>query len=1173
MYISELTMHGFKSFAKKDVVHFGEGITAIVGPNGCGKTNIVDAIRWVLGEQKYSILRSGKMEDIIFNGAKNVKPLSVCEVSLTVHNNKGKLPLEYNDIEIGRRLYRSGESEYFMNRTPCRLKDIHDLFIDTGMGSDAYSVIELKMIEQILSETGDDRRRMFEEASGINKYKMQKRSTLRKFESTRSDLHRVNDLILEIEAKVKSLSLQLKRFERHSKLLDDLKTKEISLAFLQTHAYKTDLYPLNTRIAELNHLRDSNQTEESEVEKKLISLQSVFKGQQDELDKYRKQLIDYNDKRESLQSDIIIWKEQSRSAHISLDRLSLEEEKNNQKSKELHSHLADYRKSIKGLKPKIDSCLNLFKQKQSEFNNIDVQLKNMQSNLDLEQDKRWEIQKKLSDNKSMYDTAEVIINEKKNNTIELNEKVSGTRKELDNILKDLNKYQSNKKGILKKIDKNKIDLNLNDEELNKLEKEKYNLEAKKNRILAYLDALDSKHTFYEELVNAAEGYPKGVRDVLNNKNIFKDAMGTVGDLLNVDESISPSIEMALGDYAKCIVVKNKKNAISILEMIRNRKSGRIMIIPLDSIPPVKTVSKSIQPNENIIGRVVDLVKVPPKFKPLLDFLLGNIVLVKDVKVAMSDTNLKGLDLIGQDGALLIKGMIIDRISSKKNLGLIGRKEKLSIIKDKIKTENSLYSKLDKKLIKVAATIEKKENFKKKHQDDSRDFSKVLSEIDDLLDNLEIQKSVLSESIAGSNAIISLNQKDIKSQIILRRSLKSAIQKEERELSKYLKEIMNKGEALLEVQSSRDKLHQQLQDARINHLNFEGQRENLAFQESTAEETIKEFVKRKSEIKGEIKDIKESEKNLRRLISVAEKKLSDINANVNKQESVLSLKQEAANDSYVIIEEMQAQIRSEQKNRESLLEELKNCELKVADLDQRINFVSERILDSYNTNIPNEMIVDQTENELNASIERIEKSIENIGPINMAVQIEHEEEKERLLMLTDQRDDLIKAEQNLLDTIQEIDKIAREKFQDTFEDIGKNFEKLFTMFFEGGRGSLRLEGDPDPLEANIGIHAQPPGKRNQSLRQLSAGEKALTAIALLFSIYQVKPSPYCILDEVDAPLDDVNIRKFTRVLNNFSNDTQFIVVTHNKLTMESANFLYGVTMEKKGVSQLVSVKLD
>tara|TARA_B100000287_G_scaffold195934_1_gene185057 strand:- start:2922 stop:4370 length:1449 start_codon:yes stop_codon:yes gene_type:complete len=481
--------------------------------------------------------------------------------------------------------------------------------------------------------------------------------------------------------------------------------------------------------------------------------------------------------------------------------------------------------------------------------------------------------------------------------------------------------------------------------------------------------------------------------------------------------------------------------------------------------------------------------------------------------------------------------------------------------------------LDKKLDKVDLNIEKTEKSIKENQVEQFKLNENLLEINELLESLETQKSTISESIAGSDAIISLNQKEIKSQTILIKSLKTAIQKEEITLSKYLKEIMNIDEELSRIQSSRDEIHQKLQDARINHLNLEGQRENVIFQESTAKDSIGEFVERGAEIKAEIKDIKEGEKNLNRLISSAVKKLSNINAMVAKQESVLNLKQETVNDSYVAIEEMQAQIRSEQKNRESLIEELKNCELKLADIDQRINFVSERIFDSYQINIPDEMIVDQSENELNISIEKIEKSIENIGPINMAVKDEHEEENERLLMLTDQRDDLIKAEQNLLNAIQEIDKIAREKFQKTFEDIGKNYEKLFTMFFEGGKGSLKLEGDPDPLEANIGIQAQPPGKRNQSLRQLSAGEKALTAIALLFSIYQVKPSPYCILDEVDAPLDDVNIRKFTRVLNNFSNDTQFIVVTHNKLTMESANFLYGVTMEKKGVSQLVSVKLD
>ena len=314
------------------------------------------------------------MEDVIFNGAKNTNPLSVCEVTLTVHNNKGKLPIEYNDIEIGRRLYRNGESEYFMNRATCRLRDIQDLFVDTGMGSDAYSVIELKMIEQILSETGDDRRRMFEEAAGINKYKHQRRSTLRKFEATRTDLNRISDLINEIEAKVKALALQLKRFERHAKLLESLKDKEMSLAFLQIHGYKIQVQPLQSRIEELNHLRNSNVSDESVQEKKLIILQAVYKGQQDELEKFRNQLSDFNDKREGLQNDIIIWKEQSRSAIITMDRLEVEQDKINKRKDELQHHLSDYKKVIRKLKPKIDSCLNSYKQKQSSFEEIDKEL-------------------------------------------------------------------------------------------------------------------------------------------------------------------------------------------------------------------------------------------------------------------------------------------------------------------------------------------------------------------------------------------------------------------------------------------------------------------------------------------------------------------------------------------------------------------------------------------------------------------------------------------------------------------------------------------------------------------------------------------------------------------------------------------------------------------------------
>ena len=1173
MYISELTMHGFKSFAKKDVLHFGEGITAIVGPNGCGKTNIVDAIRWVLGEQKYSVLRSGKMEDVIFNGAKNTKPLSVCEVSLTVHNNKGKLPIEYNDIEIGRRLYRNGESEYFMNRATCRLKDIQDLFVDTGMGSDAYSVIELKMIEQILSETGDDRRRMFEEAAGINKYRHQRRSTLKKFEATRTDLNRVSDLINEIEAMVKALDLQLKRFERHAKLLDTLKEKEMSLAFLQIHENKIQVQPLKLRIEELNHLRDSNVSDESVHEKKLKILQTVYKSQQDELEKFRNQLNDFNAKREGLQNDIIIWREQSRSAIITMDRLVVEQDKINKRKDELQHHIYDYKKVIRKLKPKIDSYLNSYKQKQSSFEEIDKELKEMQTVLDSMQDKRWDLQQKLSDKKSLFDLTKTIIQEKTDSISLLKERILGIEKDLQSISKQIEIKKNTKKSISEKLEKNKNRLDKKTEELGKLQYKKQQIDVQEHKVSSRIESLDSKCRIYEELLMSREGYPNGAKDILENKDQYKGVLGSVGDLLKVDDSMAPAIERALGEYAKCIVVKDRKTAMNILEIARKRNAGKLMIIPLKDINGEKQNKAKLRNDDNLIGRAVDFVKTTDLMKPLSKFLLGNILLVKDLKIGIKEKSLNSWDLVDKKGAFSIRGMIINNSNGNNDSGLIGRKEKIKNIKLDIRNHKNQFQKLHKRSAKLEKSIEKTKLDIVSLDDQVNDLSTNLAEIDRNLIQEGFQQNQFTESINDAKNSIKENEQETISQSLLIKTLNLEIAKEEQTLRKHAEQQTRKSDELIKIQSKRDQLHQTTQDLRIECLNLEGQRENVIFQKRTAEDSIKEFSTRKSEIVKEITQLKSQDKDLIKSILSAENKLSEINGKVNKKKSILSLKQETANDSYRKIEEIQAQIRSEQKNREALQEELKHCELKIADFEQRINFVNERIKDRYNTKISDNMIVDETESELNAAIERTERSIENIGPINMAVQAEYEEQSSRLLMLSEQRDDLIEAERNLLDTIQKIDSIAREEFQNTFENIRGNFEKLFKMFFEGGRGSLKLEGDPDPLEASIGIQAQPPGKRNQSLRQLSAGEKTLTAIALLFSIYQVKPSPYCILDEVDAPLDDVNIGKFTRVLNNFSVDTQFIVVTHNKLTMESANFLYGVTMENKGVSQLVSVKLD
>ena len=680
MYISELTMHGFKSFAKKDVLHFGEGITAIVGPNGCGKTNIVDAIRWVLGEQKYSVLRSGKMEDVIFNGAKNTKPLSVCEVSLTVHNNKGKLPIEYNDIEIGRRLYRNGESEYFMNRATCRLKDIQELFVDTGMGSDAYSVIELKMIEQILSETGDDRRRMFEEAAGINKYRHQRRSTLKKFEATRTDLNRVSDLINEIEAMVKALDLQLKRFERHAKLLDALKEKEMSLAFLQIHENKIQVQPLKLRIEELSHLRDSNVSDESVHEKKLKILQTVYKSQQDELEKFRNQLNDFNAKREGLQNDIIIWREQSRSAIITMDRLVVEQDKINKRKDELQHHIYDYKKVIRKLKPKIDSYLNSYKQKQSSFEEIDKELKEMQTVLDSMQDKRWDLQQKLSDKKSLFDLTKTIIQEKTDSISLLKERILGIEKDLQSISKQIEIKKNTKKSISEKLEKNKNRLDKKTEELGKLQYKKQQIDVQEHKVSSRIESLDSKCRIYEELLMSRVGYPNGAKDILENKDQYKGVLGSVGDLLKVDDSMAPAIERALGEYAKCIVVKDRKTAMNILEIARKRNAGKLMIIPLKDINGEKQNKAKLRNDDNLIGRAVDFVKTTDLMKPLSKFLLGNILLVKDLKIGIKEKSLNSWDLVDKKGAFSIRGMIINNSNGNNDSGLIGRKEKIKNIK-------------------------------------------------------------------------------------------------------------------------------------------------------------------------------------------------------------------------------------------------------------------------------------------------------------------------------------------------------------------------------------------------------------------------------------------------------------------------------------------------------------
>ena len=489
----------------------GQGITTVVGPNGCGKTNIVDAIRWVLGEQKYSILRSGKMEDVIFNGAEGTKPLGVCEVAMTVHNNAGKLPIEFNDIEIARRVYRSGESEYYLNKTQCRLKDIMDLFVDTGMGADAYSVIELKMIEQILSETADDRRKMFEEAAGIHKYRSQRRSTIRRFDITHTDLERVQDIIAEVEQKVHHLELQLKRFKRHATLTENLQVRDKELAFLQIHRFKSIIAPLEARIQEYRHIRETKSSESSVHEKELEQSRETYKSQELELNALQKIINGMNEERESLRNKILICTEKGRGALLTVDRLEREKSNNFQKIENLKQLKLDFDKEANELEPAINEYLNKYKSQKKEYVLKEKEYQQNVHLLDKAQNERWELQRKIAENRSLYERTDATIADKGLLVNELKDRIQLHHEDKKNIQADQSHLEIEKVKADKNFRKRKDKLQKIKTTLEDLKNDSTSVAKEKYSITALIQSLSRQRDFYKELVESREGFPEGTR--------------------------------------------------------------------------------------------------------------------------------------------------------------------------------------------------------------------------------------------------------------------------------------------------------------------------------------------------------------------------------------------------------------------------------------------------------------------------------------------------------------------------------------------------------------------------------------------------------------------------------------------------------------------------------------
>lgn len=1175
MYISKLEITGFKSFATKTVLQFGNGVTAIIGPNGCGKSNVVDAIRWVLGEQKTHLLRSEQMIDVIFSGSKNRKPLNYAEVSLTIHNDDGVLGIAYSEVQVGRRLYRDGSSEYLLNEVPVRLKDIQNLFVDTGMSTNAYSVIEQRMVEEILNEDKSQRRLLFEEAAGINKYKMQRKSAARKLDATREDLARLEDILYEVESKVRSLKRQLGNYERYEKYADELKMLEVTLAQEKWYDYDEKIAPLEKQLSS-NQLQNEKTGKQLSIEEAMLgSYNKELRRIEEELQKSNEALQELNDNINVESSKRLVWQEKVTNAMSNKERLGREREEakarlqSNQALKEnLFGQLGEDDPELISMRKELEEAKNNLNEVQNAFNSATDKLEDLRSDL---RDRQQEMsgaqqqQLRLRDRKKQIEQIQNEEIKRRRDLVLRSDKQSAQTESLE----------KEERQLTQKISENNAKLESNELERKRLDNEIRELEQDIMHKESALERNRNESDFYQSLVESLEGYDPGIRFVLETLK-HPGIRGTVADLISVDKKYSYAIEIALGNIARYLVAETRADAMDVIEELKRSARGRVSIAPLDIMRErVKVPLKSPYTDENFIAHAIDVVHSADGDNLLVEYFLGNLLIVNSLRSlsdkALSDARFRYVTPEGDyfDQRAMIRG------------GKTGRKDKQVIgRKDKIRELNEDAELLGKDIAGLKDILRQKENQRKNLQktvaEESRESRALMQQ------HMEVEKKMSAISYAVRHHQENIEEIDKKiadyAQQLLETDseieaagdfLKHARSEEEKaslELENYRKEYES-------IREKYEKLNTVVQDMRVSLIAREKEKDNIRFQYKNAVATIEEMQRKLDTAAQEIIRLDDLIGEGNREINLLQEKLNELRQQRDMQREKRDAIYKTLTAQRDQIRDVEEKIAERHRKRENVFETLRDLELKVNDLRIRQQQLKERIFERYHIDIlkrPFESL-DMDRDEMQEKIRRLSNRIEAIGPVNMAVREEYNEQAARLEFLKEQQQDLLSAETDITQTIDKLDTEARRQFSEVFSQIRENYKKTYQLFFERGECDIRLEGSQDPLEADIDIFSRPKGKQMKSLRALSGGEKALTAISLLFAIYLVKPSPYCILDEVDAPLDDTNVKRFTRALEHFTEKTQFIIVTHNKLTMNACDYLYGVTMQEEGVSSIVSVR--
>ena len=1185
MYLKRLDIQGFKSFAEKICLDFSSGITSVVGPNGSGKSNIADAIRWVLGEQSIKTLRGSKMEDVIFAGTEHRKPLGFAEVSITIDNSDMKLPIDFGEVTISRRIFRSGESEYLLNKTQCRLKDITELLLDTGLGKDGYSVIGQGRVDEILSSRSEDRRHIFEEASGIMKYKMRKLEAERKLELTKQNLDRINDIIIELESQLEPLKEQSEAARKFLDLRENLKELEVNV-------YLENLVKFRERL--------------KEFEEQLIIIKNNIDAENAKLEEITGANRQKTDLLKMLGEKLDSAKQYFYNLEGSLERCNSEIKLNNEKISNLTQNVSRIDGEIADIKNKITGLDREEATKQSKLGYLEKQLRDYSARLAEYEKQMEELLKTLDESERYIENLKTVVMDKLDLQSDKKIQINNIRTHIDGLVKrqkaiDHEIYQHIAESDREKIKKEDLSESIRRaaEQIKKLKSRLHEFVNERNetdKLLAEVKTRESKlksniqfkasrHKLLNEMEQNLEGYNRSVRQVLQacheSPEFGRGIHGALAQLIKVERKYETAIEMTLGGALQNIVTSTEEAAKKAIEFLKANKLGRATFLPISSVNGrgfEQGMLEQISGLPGFCGLASELVSFDPRFKGIILSLLGKVIVVEnlDHAIAMARKFNYSFRIVTLDGDILsTSGSMAGGSLENRGSGILSRNREITELKlelDSLRIEEKAVEKDILQLVENISEVnseisdiegEIKNNELVKIRDESH-----LSQVEENI----LKLAAKMEMVRQEKGQLARQQAETEKELEKYTGELSIIEAEINETKKIIAEHQSKHK---EEQSVRDALHTDITDFKISvnsiRESIEGARE-ASGRLAAEKEALLKSIGRKSTEKArsyeEIASLNEANEGMKAVIRGYDEEKAGRTFEIDR---ITEERRVLEEDLFDIVNK----INETNKNILMLQEEFSRLEVRNAKLESEMEAIQNRMWDEYELTYTSALELKKDIGSITQAQKRINElrnSIKELGSVNVAAIDEYVKTKERFEFMSLQRNDMEQAAEKLQRVIYEMTSIMKKQFLEQFRLINDNFGIVFKELFNGGRAQLILVDQDNVLESGIEIEVQPPGKKLQNMMLLSGGERAFTAIALLFAILRLKPTPFCILDEIEAALDDANVYRFSEYLRRYSGQTQFIMVTHRKGTMEGSDMLYGVTMQEHGVSRIVSMKM-